>query len=136
MQVNVKQYNCLDLKELLMYQSFHVEELGSDVLKVARVDEQAIFISYREHNLYFQVDLGALNEVKCPELLADLLDTNTEIVPISFGIDSTEAINPRLVLVASLLTVDLSDEEVLMVIDAMELATDRAEEVLSKYITT
>ena len=55
-------------------------------------------------------------------------------MPISFGIDSTEADNARLVLVSSLLTVDLSDEEVLMVIDAMELATDKAEEVLTKYI--
>lgn len=134
MQVNIKQYSCLDLKELLMYQNFQVEDLSSDVLKVARMDEQPIYISYRENNLYFQVDLGSLNEVNSHQLLTDLLDTNTEIIPISFGIDSTEASNPRLVLVASLLTVDLSDEEVLMVIDAMELATDRAEQVLSKYI--
>lgn len=134
MKVNIKQYKDLNINELLMYQNFQVEELGQDILKVARTDEQPIFISYRDNNLYFQVDLGSLNEVKSQELLTELLDINTEIVPISFGIDSTETENPRLVLVTSLLTVDLSDEEVLMVIDAMELATDKAEEVLTKYI--
>lgn len=134
MEIKVKQYNSLDLKELLMYQNFQIEELDGDVLKVCRVDEQPIYISYRENNLYFQVDLGALQGVNNQTLLLELLDANTEIVPISFGIDNTEANDSRLVLVASLLTVDMSDEEVLLVIDAMELATDRAESILSKHI--
>lgn len=134
MEINVKQYNCLKLEELLMYQDFQVESLGDDLIKIARVDEQPIYISVRDNTLYFQVDLGMLQEVESMELLTDMLDVNTEIAPISFGIDKTDTDNPRLVLVSSLLTVDLSDEEVLMVIDAMELATDKAEEILSKYL--
>ena len=59
---------------------------------------------------------------------------NTEILPVSFAVNNSNPDDPHLVLVESRITVDLSDQELLAVFDALELATDKAEAVIADYV--
>ncbi|MEY3897008.1 MAG: hypothetical protein RLZZ214_2529, partial [Verrucomicrobiota bacterium] len=56
---------------------------------------------------------------------------NTEILPVSAGLDTSHPEDRRLVLVESRETGDLSDQELLAVFDALELAVDRVTEILA-----
>jgi hypothetical protein len=68
------------------------------------------------------------------DLYVKLLELNTQVLPVSFGIDNTQEEDPRLVLVESREFSDLNDDEFLSVFDALELAVDKAENLLSNYI--
>ncbi|MCH2154950.1 MAG: type III secretion system chaperone [Opitutales bacterium] len=122
------------LDEFLSLNGFEVEEVDTQVYRVIRDDELPVFLSITDSSLYFSVDLGNISDVASAELYQALLDLNTEIQPVSFGIDSTNAEDPRLVLVESRISGDLSDEELLSVFSALELATDQAEALLSSYL--
>ena len=63
-----------------------------------------------------------------------LLDLNTEILPVSVGIDLTKEDDPRLVLVESREVSNLDENELLSVFNAFELACDRVETVLADFV--
>jgi hypothetical protein len=65
-------------------------------------------------------------------LLMTLLDINTDILPVSFAINSSDPQDPHLVLVESRVTGDLSEHEVLSVFDALALAADKAEMLITE----
>lgn len=113
---------------------FSVDDVGDSIYKVQREDELPVFVSVSENNMYFEVDLGNVSSLANKDFYFKLLDLNTEVLPVSFGINNTNPDDPRLVLVESRETGDLSDQELLAVFDAMELATDKAEQVLSEYV--
>lgn len=114
---------------------FSVEKVGDTIYKVQREQELPVFVSVNDNNLYFEVDLGNISAIADKELYFKLLDLNTEILPVSFGINNSNPDDPRLVLVESRETGDLSDQELLAVFDALELATDKAEAVLGQYVS-
>ena len=114
---------------------FVVENVGDDIYKVTRENELPVYVSVSENNMYFEVDLGNVSEFGSKELYFNLLDLNTEILPVSFAVNNSNPEDPRLVLVESRMTVDLSDQELLAVFDALELAVDKAEAVLAEYVT-
>ena len=111
-----------------------VEEIGKDIYKVIREDELPVFVSVSDNTMYFEVDLGNVAQFADKDFYFKLLDMNTEILPVSFGINNTNPDDSRLVLVESRETGDLSDQELLAVFDALELAIDKAENFLSKYV--
>lgn len=123
-----------NLEEFLPLHGFEVETINEKVYRVSREDELPVYVHADEQSLYFSVDLGNISGIGDTELYFKLLDLNTEIQPVSFGIDTTNADDPRLVLVESRITGDLSDQELLSVFDAFELATDRAETLLASYL--
>jgi hypothetical protein len=84
-----------------------------------------------QDTLFFEVDLGHLNDFEVENLQFKLLDLNTEILPVSFGINNTNPEDPRLVLLESRQTRSLNDHELLGVFDALELAVDRAETLIA-----
>jgi hypothetical protein len=59
---------------------------------------------------------------------------NTEVLPVSFGINNANPKDPRLVIVESRSTHDLSDQELLSVFDSLEIAVDKAEAILAKKL--
>ena len=120
--------------QFLQLNGYMVEEIGSEIYKVTREDELPVFISINNNTMYFEVDLGDVSAFADKELYFKLLDMNTEILPVSFGINNTNADDPRLVLVESRETGDLSDHEILAVFDALELATDKAENILLEFV--
>ncbi len=125
-----------DLSRFLQTHQFQVEDLGENVLRVQRADELPVFLKVDSHQIYFEVDLGNVDELASTEFYATLLDLNTQILPVSFGLNRTNPQDVRLVLVESRETGDLCDDEVLAVFDALELAVDRAQEVITKALNS
>ena len=123
-----------ELVPFLELNGFSVEQIGDKICKVTRENELPVFISVYDNNMYFEVDLGNISAFATKDLYFKLLDMNTEILPVSFGVNNSNPDDPHLVLVESRITVDLSDQELLAVFDALELATDKAEAVLAEYI--
>ena len=126
----------MSLQDFLHDRGFIVEEMENEILSVKRPGELPVFIGLNGTSLFFEVDLGNISEFADGELYYKILDCNTEILPVSVGIDSTNADDPRLVLVETRETANLDDNEVLSVLDAMEIAVDKVEELLSAYVTS
>jgi len=123
-----------DFVSFLELNDFKVESINDNIYRVSRLEELPVFVSVNEGNMYFELDLGNVTGFADKDLYFKLLDLNTEILPVSFGINNSNPDDPRLVLVESRETGDLSDQELLAVFDALELAVDKAEALLSKYV--
>jgi hypothetical protein len=125
-----------ELTRFLESNGFSVEDLTNDVFRVQRQDELPVFLKVDDAQIYFEVDLGNIDGVISQELLVSLLMLNTEILPVSVGLDTSHPDDRRLVLVESRETGDLSDHELLAVFDALELAVDRVTEVLTPSLNS
>lgn len=123
-----------ELTPFLELNGFEVQTIGDNIYKVTRENELPVYLSVSDNNIYFEVDLGNVEAIAGKDLYFSLLDLNTEVLPVSFGINNSNPDDPRLVLVESRETGDLSDQELLAVFDAMELATDKAEALLSQAV--
>ena len=130
--INVAIRKSQEFEEFLELNGFSVENLGEENFSVIRDEELAVIVNVTEGVMRFQVDICSTSTLDSKEMYFKFLDLNTEILPVSFGVDSTDAKDPRLVLIESRLTADLSSDELLGVFDSLELATDRAEEVLTE----
>ena len=131
-KIAIKQENTLS--NFLESNGFTVEELGNDIYRVQRDEELPVFLKISDEQIYFEVDLGNISSIAGENLYFNLLDLNTEILPVSFGINNCNAADPRLVLVESRESGDLCANELLSVFDALELAIDKAEKLLSQNI--
>jgi len=120
-----------ELARFLGSNGFTVDDLSNNVLRVQREDELPVFLKVDDKQIYFEVDLGNIDSIISQDLLVSLLALNTEILPVSVGLDTSNPDDRRLVLVESRETGDLSDQELLAVFDALELAVDRATETLA-----
>lgn len=123
-----------EFSSFLSLNGFDVENLDNDVFRVSREQELPVFVKVDDKNIYFEVDLGNISDIASKALYFKLLDLNTEILPVSFGINNSNTADPRLVLVESRETSDLNDDETLSVFDALELAVDKAEALLKAEI--
>ncbi len=123
-----------ELARFLESHGFTVEELANDVFRIQREDELPVFLKVDDKQIYFEVDLGNIEAILSQDLLLSLLALNTEILPVSVGLDTSNPADRRLVLVESRETGDLNDQELLAVFDALELAVDRVTELLSPSI--
>jgi hypothetical protein len=123
-----------DFVSFLELNDFKVEKIHDTIYRVSRALELPVFISINDGNMYFELDLGNVSAFADKALYFKLLDLNTEILPVSFAINNSNPQDPRLVLVESRETGDLSDQELLAVFDALELAVDKAEALLSEYV--
>jgi hypothetical protein len=123
-----------DFVSFLELNEFKVEKISDHIYRVSRAQELPVYISINDGNMYFELDLGNVSAFADQKLYFELLDLNTEILPVSFGINNSHPDDPRLVLVESRETGDLSDQELLAVFDALELAVDKAETLLSTYM--
>ena len=113
---------------------FSVTALDDDVYRVERDGELPVFINLEDDHIYFEIDLGNISAVATEKLYHDLLDMNTEILPVAFGINRTNPDDPRLVLVESRETDNLDSNELLCVFTSLELAVDQAETLLADYL--
>ncbi|HEX8309961.1 MAG TPA: CesT family type III secretion system chaperone [Chthoniobacteraceae bacterium] len=120
-----------ELARFLGSNGFAVDELANDVFRVQRGEELPTYLKVDDKQIYFEVDLGNIEAIISQDLLLAFLSLNTEILPVSVGIDTSNPEDRRLVLVESRETHDLSDQELLAVFDALELAVDRVTEILS-----
>ncbi|GAA5116510.1 CesT family type III secretion system chaperone [Luteolibacter yonseiensis] len=134
--IQIKLQRDEELPRFLEANGFTVEALSNDVYRVDRENELPVFLKVDEKQIYFEVDLGNIDAIITQELLLSLLALNTEILPVSAGLDTSNPADRRLVLVESRETGDLNDQELLAVFDALELAVDRVTELLSPSINS
>ena len=120
-----------ELARFLEAHGFEVEDLENSVLRAERESELPVFLKVDDKQIYFETDLGNIDAILSKDLLVSLLALNTEILPVSVGLDTSNPEDTRLVLVESRETGDLSDDELLAVFDSLELAVDRVTEILS-----
>ena len=123
-----------ELTTFLKLNGFEVEEIGENLYRVERDGELPVFINVDSGQLYFEIDLGNISSVANEKLYHDLLDLNTEIQPVAFGLNRANPDDPRLVLVESREAENLDSNELLSVFTALELAVDRAETLLGAYL--
>ncbi len=123
-----------DLATFLKLNGFKVETSGENLYRVERDGELPVFINVSDGQLYFEIDLGDISGVANEKLYHDLLDLNTEVQPVAFGLNRANPDDPRLVLVESREAENLDSNELLSVFTALELAVDRAETLLGEYL--
>lgn len=123
-----------DFVSFLELNDYSVVSVTDNIYRVSRTGELPVFVSINAGNMYFELDLGNVGAFADKDLYFKLLDLNTEVLPVSFAINNSHPDDPRLVLVESRETGDLSDQELLAVFDALELAVDKAEAVLQEYV--
>ncbi len=87
-----------ELARFLESNGFTVEELANDVFRVQREEELPVYLKVDEKQIYFEVDLGNIEAIISQDLLLSLLALNTEILPVSAGLDTSNPDDRRLVL--------------------------------------
>ena len=121
--------------QFLETNDYEVEQVTENVLRLFRFDEDPVFVDFSGDTLYFEVDLGGIGEIGSKALYLRLLDLNTQILPVSVGIDTTNIEDPRLVLIESREAQNLDENELLSVLNALEIATDRVAQALSEFVS-
>jgi hypothetical protein len=133
-ELNIHRRGATSLMSFLEANDFVCEPITEHVFKITRDDELPVFVHSNGDNLYFEVDLGSTKQLSGSGLYEKLLDLNTEILPVSVGINSSNQENPSLVLVESRESSNLDENEFLSVINALELATDKVASVIAEHI--
>ncbi len=122
------------LVDFLRERDFQVEILQEDLLKVSSPEIIDVYIHIKNQSLFFEIEIGIIENFASEELYKKLLDLNTEILPVSLGLDTTSSEKPRLVIVESREIKNLDENEILCVFEAFEIASAKVEVILSQYI--
>ena len=116
-------------------QGYNITDQG-DVLLLEN-DELNIGGLITGEQIEFVIDLCGINDLdqnKLQEIYEQILDENTEILPSSFGIDSGDPKDKRLVLVDSMAIENLDGNELLLALDALALNVIDAYDLLEKHL--
>ena len=119
----------------LSNQGYNITDRGAVLL--LENDELNIGGLITDEQIEFVIDLCSINDLdknKLQEIYEKILDENTEILPSSFGIDSGNPQDKRLVLVDSLAIENLDENELLLTLDALALNVIDAYDLLEKYL--
>ena len=119
----------------LSNQGYNITDRGAVLL--LENDELNIGSLITNEQIEFVIDLCGINDLdknKLQEIYEKILDENTEILPSSFGIDSGNPQDKRLVLVDSLAIENLDENELLLTLDALALNVINAYDLLEKYL--
>ena len=119
----------------LSNQGYNITDRGAVLL--LENDELNIGSLITNEQIEFVIDLCGINDLdknKLQEIYEEILDENTEILPSSFGIDSGNPKDKRLVLVDSLAIENLDENELLLTLDALALNVIDAYDLLEKYL--
>ncbi|MEE2619816.1 MAG: hypothetical protein VX677_14480 [Candidatus Poribacteria bacterium] len=119
----------------LSNQGYNITDRGTVLL--LENDELNIGGLITDEQIEFVIDLCGINDLdknKLQEIYEEILDENTEILPSSFGIDSGNPQDKRLVLVDSLAIENLDENELLLTLDALALNVIDAYDLLEKYL--
>ena len=130
-KIEVRSINFVDLIDFLENRDNIVDKVSENILSANKSGEMTVYISLIDEVMYFYVDLGNISEIASKDLYFQILDLNTEILPVSIGIDTTNDKNHRLVIVESREIDNLDDNELLYIFNAMEIATDKVAMLLA-----
>lgn len=124
----------VNLVDFLFEHDYAVEEVSEVVFQVKKSGEIPVFVSVEGLNMYFEMDLGNIDEIADKDLYFKLLDLNSEILPVSIALNSTNKDDIRLVIVESREIQNIDDNEILSVLSSLELAADKIEILLEDYL--
>ena len=119
----------------LSNQGYNITDRGAVLL--LENDELNIGGLITDEQIEFVIDLCGINDLdknKLQEIYEEILDENTEILPSSFGIDSGNPQDKRLILVDRLAIENLDENELLLTLDALALNVIDAYDLLEKYL--
>ena len=119
----------------LSNQGYNITDRGAVLL--LENDELNIGGVITGEQIEFVIELCGINDRdqnKLQEIYEQILDENTEILPSSFGIDSGDPKDKRLVLVDSLAIENLDGNELLLALDALALNDIDAYDLLEKHL--
>ena len=133
-KIEVRSIDQTDLIDFLENRDYIVDEVSDNILSANKSGEMTVYISLIDDVMYFYVDLGNISDIADKDLYFKILDLNTEILPVSIGIDTTNENNNRLVIVESREIDNLDDNELLYIFNAMEIATDKVAMLLAEYL--
>ena len=123
------------ITNFLSNQGYNITDHGAVLL--LENDELNIGGLITGEQIEFVIDLCGINDLdqnKLQEIYEKILDENTEILPSSFGIDSGDPKDKRLVLVDSLAIENLDGNELLLALDALALNVIDAYDLLEKHL--
>ena len=132
-EIVVRSVRSIGLEEFLQSHDYIMTEIKNDVILISRSD-LSVYLKSDKGILFFEVEIGNISKERTIELYEDLLDLNTEILPVSIGIDRAATNDPRLVLVESRESANLDENELLSVLQTMEIAVAKVELVLKKHL--
>ena len=119
-------------------QQGYTTENQDPLLVLQDEDGLTLFAVIDDTQIEFMVDLCGVSDLdglKLEEIYEKILDQNTEILPCCFGIDSDDSNDKRIVLVDSLATDNLDDNELLLALDSLSVNVITAHDLLSPYIS-
>ena len=125
----------VEITTFLSNQGYNITDRGAVLL--LENDELNIGGLITDEQIEFVIDLCSINDLdknKLQEIYEKILDENTEILPSSFGIDSDNPKDKRLVLVDSLAIENLDENELLLTLDALALNVIDAYDLLEEYL--
>ena len=125
-----------DITVFLDEQGYSLTTEG-DILIIQDEDELNMFAVVDDTQIEFMVDLCSVNDLdtsKLEEIYAKILDQNTEILPTCFGIDSSDSDDQHIVLVDSLATENMDENELLLALDSLAVNVVTAHELLLPYL--
>ena len=132
-EIVIRSVRSIGLEEFLQSHDYIMTEIKNDVILISRSDLE-VYLKSDKGILFFEVEIGNISKERTIELYEDLLDLNTEILPVSIGIDKAATNDPRLVLVESRESANLDENELLSVLQTMEIAVAKVELVLKKHL--
>jgi uncharacterized protein YjfI (DUF2170 family) len=100
-KIIIKSTSNFGILEFIQNNDYIVTKITESVIKVSRANELDVFINIKNDQLYFQIEIGNVSELNDDKIYYKLLDLNTEILPVSIGIDSCDENNPKLVIIES-----------------------------------
>lgn len=131
--VSVREIQSFSLEEFLLNNDFFIEYTDNTVTKVTRTGEEPVYITKNNNTLFFEADLGSIEELKSEGLYGSILRLNTQILPVSVGINNINN-EDRLVIIESRELGNLDKEELLSVFDAFNIAAQKIEALLRNFV--
>lgn len=134
-EVLVRSQEMQSLEEVLLENGYYVEK-RDDVYTVnlKEFTDLYVLLAIEGKTLFIQLNIVSVNELKDDVgLYKRLLDLNTEILPVSIAIDSTNQEDPRIVINESLAIESLDENELLKTFEVIEMNIERIYNILKEY---
>ena len=133
--LKVRQIVNYGVLEILLDNGYNCEIKSEDLMLVTlkEIDTKVILIKEGD-TLIIQQELVGIKELaEDIKLYKELLDFNTEILPVSIAIDSTNEENPKLVINESLNIENMDSDELIRVFEAIEIHMPKVVNIIKKY---
>jgi hypothetical protein len=131
--INIINRQNISLKDFLESHDYLVKKIKKDIWKIVR-DDLEVFLKSETNIIFFEIDLGITDSIASKKFYQELLELNSKILPVSLGIDRNTTEQERLILMESRETENLDANEILSVFEALEIASLKVENLLTKFI--